>query len=54
MLKSEIYKDKKKEWRFRIKAKNGKIICHGEGYKRKNDCLHAIDLLNSNSIYIKQ
>lgn len=32
----EIYKDKKKEWRWRLLAKNNKILaCAGEGYKRQ-------------------
>ena len=34
--KVEMYQDKKKEWRWRLKAPNGKIIAHGEGYKRRS------------------
>jgi len=31
----EFYKDKKGEWRWRVVAKNGKIVADsGEGYKR--------------------
>lgn len=34
--KVEIYKDKKKEWRFRVMHKNGREICKSsEGYKRR-------------------
>jgi len=33
------------EWRFRIKAGNGEIIAHGEGYQRRSGAEHAIDLL---------
>ena len=33
--KFEIYKDKKGEFRFRLKAKNGEIIEVGEGYTTK-------------------
>ena len=32
----EIYKDRKKEWRWRFFSANNKILaCSGEGYKRK-------------------
>lgn len=34
--KFEIFKDSKKEYRFRLTAKNGKIICQSEGYKTKS------------------
>lgn len=31
-----IYKDRKGEWRWRLKSSNGKIVAEsGEGYKRK-------------------
>lgn len=39
IYKFEIYKDKNKEWRFRLIAPNGRIIADsGEGYKRKFYC----------------
>ena len=35
-----VYRDKRKEWRWRLKASNGHILADsGEGYKRKRDCL---------------
>jgi len=44
MGKIEIYKDKKLEWRWRIKARNGKILADsGEGYNRKAMCLKYLD-----------
>ena len=44
MYKIEIYQDKKKEWRWRCKARrNGKIVAEsGEGYKRRISCIGAI------------
>lgn len=31
-----VYRDRKGEWRWRLKSANGKIVaCSGEGYKRK-------------------
>ena len=36
MLKCEIYQDKKGEYRWRVKAKNGRVIAtSGEGLSRK-------------------
>ncbi|WP_080351531.1 YegP family protein [Haemophilus influenzae] len=47
-MKFETYVDSRIEWRWRLKADNGKIIADsGEGYKNYTDCLHAIDLVKS-------
>jgi uncharacterized protein YegP (UPF0339 family) len=46
MATFELYKDNKKEFRWRLKASNGKIIAtSGEGYVAKADCEHGIELL---------
>lgn len=38
VYKFEIYRDKKREFRWRLKAPNGRIIAEsGEGYKRKGN-----------------
>ena len=37
--KFEVYKDKKGEFRFRLKAKNGQIIATGEGYAKLDGCM---------------
>jgi len=48
--KFEVYKDKKGEWRWRLRASNSKIIADSsEGYKDKKDCLHGIDLVKNES-----
>ena len=37
--KLEIYKDNSGEWRWRLKASNGRIVATGgEGYKRHSSC----------------
>jgi uncharacterized protein YegP (UPF0339 family) len=42
----EVYVDKAKEYRWRLKAANGQIVAaSSEGYKAKADCEHAIDLI---------
>jgi uncharacterized protein len=46
MATFEIFKDAKKEFRWRLKASNGKIIADsGEGYVAKADCEHGIELV---------
>lgn len=39
----EIYRDKKREWRWRIRARNGRILCDGgEGYQRRAGLLRGM------------
>lgn len=41
-MKFEIYKDKKGEYRWRLKARNGRITgTSGEGYKRRSTAFSA-------------
>lgn len=47
--KFEVYTDKKGEFRFRLKARNGEIIATGEGYKAKSSCLNGIDSIRRNA-----
>lgn len=44
-----IYRDSVGEWRWNLKAANHETIAHGEGYKNKSDCEHAVDLVKSSS-----
>jgi len=49
-LTFEKYLDKVKEWRWRLKAKNGKIIADsGEGYKNLADCDAMIDKIKKHA-----
>jgi uncharacterized protein YegP (UPF0339 family) len=42
----ELYQDKAKEYRWRLKAKNNRIVAtSSEGYKNKEDAEHAIKLV---------
>jgi uncharacterized protein YegP (UPF0339 family) len=44
------YKDSKGEWRWRLKASNGRIIADsGEGYKNEQECLADIDRVKKSS-----
>ncbi len=47
--KFEVYKDKKGEYRFRLKAANGEIIAVGEGYTSKSGCLNGIESIKKNA-----
>lgn len=49
MERFEIYKDKKDEWRFRLRAPNGEIIAASEGYHNKQDCIHGINTVKEYS-----
>ena len=47
--KFEIYKDKKAEYRFRLKAGNGEIILASEGYKAMSGCKNGIASVQKNA-----
>ena len=39
----QVYKDKSKEYRWRIVHKNGKVLADsGEGYARRRNCVNAL------------
>lgn len=50
----EIYSVKKpfipKRWHWRLRAKNGKIIAHGESYFNKEDCFAAVALVQDTNL----
>ena len=47
--KWEIYKDKAGEFRFRLKARNGQIICASEGYKQMAGLKNGIESIIRNA-----
>lgn len=47
--KFEIYQDKKGEFRFRLKARNGQIIATSEGYKTIASCKNGIASVGKNA-----
>ncbi|MBN1432025.1 MAG: YegP family protein [Methanomicrobiaceae archaeon] len=47
--KFEVYTDNAGEYRFRLKAPNGKIIAVGEGYSSKSACLNGIESIKKNA-----
>jgi uncharacterized protein len=47
--KFEVYKDKKNEFRFRLKASNGEVIAVGESYPDKKSVLKGIASIQKNA-----
>ena len=47
--KFEIYLDKRGEYRFRLKARNGQIIAVSDSYSAKAGCLGGIESVKSNA-----
>ncbi len=47
--KFEIFKDKREEYRFRLKARNGEIILASEGYTAKASCKNGINSVVKNA-----
>lgn len=47
--KFEIYQDKAGEYRFRLKAANGRVIAAGEGYKKLDSCRNGIESVRKNA-----
>jgi uncharacterized protein YegP (UPF0339 family) len=41
--KFEIYTDVRGQWRFRLKAADGQIVCVGESYSTKAAAMEAIE-----------
>ena len=46
--KFELYKDQADEFRFRFKAPNGQTMFSGEGYKKKQGVIKAIESIKKN------
>ena len=47
--KFEVFLDKRREYRFHLKAPNGEIIAASEGYTQKHNCLKGIDSIKGNA-----
>lgn len=58
-MKFTVYQDRKKEWRWRLTAKNGRTIADsGEGYASKRNAVRAAqrmrDLLFAENVPIEE
>ena len=50
MGKFELWKDKKGEWRFNLKARNGQVIAVSEGYSSKTAAKAGIRSVRVNAV----
>lgn len=51
--KYELYKDRKRLYRYRLRARNGKIIASGGGQKDKELCIQGIESVRRNAAKAK-
>ena len=49
MAKFEVYKDKRDEFRWRLRADNNQVIAVGEGYTTKAACMNGIESVQKNA-----
>lgn len=47
--KFELYKDRRGQFRFRLKASNGQVIATGEAYTTKRAALNGINSIKKNA-----
>lgn len=48
--KFEIFRNKRKQWQFRLVAPNGKIICQSEEYTKKQGAVKGINSIKKNAL----
>jgi uncharacterized protein YegP (UPF0339 family) len=46
-----LFRDKRREWRFRVVARNRKVIAQSEGYKRKASALNGVRVLRNSHLF---
>lgn len=45
-MRFQIYRDRQRQWRWRLIAMNGKTVADSaEGYRRRRGCLHGVQLV---------
>lgn len=47
--KYELYKDRKRQYRYRLRARNGKVIAAGGGHADKELCIKGIESVRRNA-----
>jgi uncharacterized protein YegP (UPF0339 family) len=46
MAKFDLYRDKKRQYRWKLRADNNQVIADSaEGYVKKSDCEHGVELV---------
>jgi uncharacterized protein YegP (UPF0339 family) len=54
-IKLEVYRDRGKRWRWRLRAVTGDIVADsGQGYANKGDCIDMVErIVNNPDVYEK-
>lgn len=52
--KFEVFQDKAKQWRWHLKAGNGRIIAQGEAHTRKADAERAVATVVTCALFAAQ
>lgn len=54
--RGEMYMDKRGEWRWRLRAVNGKIVASsaGDGYENKKECPEMFHKVTGNQFELKE
>ena len=47
-MKIQIKQNVKKQWWFRIVARNGKVLCSSETYHNQKDCMRTLTRMLAN------
>jgi len=48
--KFEVYRDRRGEYRFRLRAANSEIILASQGYKSRRSCLNGVASVQKNAV----
>jgi uncharacterized protein YegP (UPF0339 family) len=49
-MRFEVYRDATGDWRWRLRHQNGQVVAESaEGYRRREDCEHGIDLVKQSA-----
>ena len=49
-MRFELYRDAGGHWRWRLRVQNGNVVADsGESYARREDCEHAITLVQASA-----
>ena len=48
-----VFQDKKKQWRWHLKAGNGRVIAQGEAHSRQRDAMRSAVLVALTAYYAR-
>ncbi|MGU3539205.1 YegP family protein [Methylobacterium sp. A54F] len=49
-MRFELYRDASGHWRWRLRTQNGNVVADsGEGYARREDCEHGIEIVKGSA-----